>query len=97
MDVARQIVPPDLSALTQRYAEITLPTLLLWGRGDRVVPLAVGERLAREMPEARLHVLEACGHLPAEECPDESFSVLTQFLADTSSDRPGRLGQRIST
>jgi pimeloyl-ACP methyl ester carboxylesterase len=49
------------------------------------------------MPEARLHVLEACGHLPAEECPDESFSVLTQFLADTSSDRPGRLGQRIST
>lgn len=97
MDVARQIVPPDLPALTRRYAEITLPTLLLWGRGDRVVPLGVGERLAREMPEARLHVLEACGHLPAEECPDESFSVLAQFLADTSIDPPRRLGQRIST
>lgn len=82
-DTARQIVPDDLHVTTRRYKEIAVPTLLLWGRGDRVVPLAVGERLAHDMPDARLHVLESCGHLPAEELPDESYAVLARFLDDT--------------
>jgi pimeloyl-ACP methyl ester carboxylesterase len=86
MEVARQIVPPDLPALTRRYKEIPVPTLLLWGRGDRVVPLQVGQRLADALPDARLHVLDACGHLPAEEWPEESFGVLSSFLADTALD-----------
>ena len=80
LETARQIQPPDLDAITARYRELAVPALLIWGRGDRVVPLAVGERLARELPNARLHVLERCGHLPAEELPDESFAVLERFL-----------------
>lgn len=83
MDVARQIVPPDLPAITRRYGEIAVPALLLWGRQDPVVPLAVGHRLAEAMPNARLHVLDDCGHLPAEEWPDESFALLAGFLGDT--------------
>ena len=83
IDTARQIVPADLHMTTGRYKEIDVPTLLLWGRGDRVVPLAVGERLARAMPNARLHVMESCGHLPAEERPDESFAVVARFLDET--------------
>ena len=84
IDAARQIVPHDLDRVTPRYREITLPSLLVWGRGDRVVPLAVGQRLAAELPDARLHVLERCGHLPAEERPDESFAVLADFLTSTA-------------
>jgi pimeloyl-ACP methyl ester carboxylesterase len=89
IDVARQIVPADLSEITRRYEEIRTPTLLLWGLGDRVVPLEVGRRLEEALPNARLHVLDACGHLPAEEWPDESFAVLASFLADTAGDPPG--------
>ena len=89
MDVARQIVPPDLETLTRRYGEIGVPTLLIWGRGDRVVPLDVGQRLAVAMPDVRLHVLDACGHLPPEERPHESFDVLASFLSDTAGDPPG--------
>jgi len=88
IDAARQIVPPDLDRLTRRYPEIDVPSLLLWGRGDRVVPLAVGERLASELPRARLHVLDRCGHLPAEERPDETFAVLADFLASTACSTP---------
>jgi pimeloyl-ACP methyl ester carboxylesterase len=84
LSTARQIVPPDLSALTARYPEIGAPTLLIWGRRDRVVPLAVGQRLAQAIPDARLHVLEACGHLPAEEKPQESLAVVEAFLEETS-------------
>jgi len=62
------------------------PDLLMWGRHDRVVPLAVGRRLAEAMPGARLHVLDACGHLPLEELPDESFAVLQRFLENAAHD-----------
>jgi pimeloyl-ACP methyl ester carboxylesterase len=77
---ARQILPPDLDRITLRYPEIHVPALLIWGRQDRVVPLTVGERLARALPDARLHVLDRCGHLPAEELPEESWKVLEGFL-----------------
>jgi pimeloyl-ACP methyl ester carboxylesterase len=80
IETASVIRPADLDRIVLRYRELSVPALLIWGRGDRVVPLAVGERLAREMPNARLHVLERCGHLPAEEVADESYAILERFL-----------------
>lgn len=80
LDSARQIRPERLEQLTASYARLEVPTLLLWGRHDRVVPLWVGQRLERELVNARLHVLEACGHLPAEELPEASWEVLEAFL-----------------
>jgi len=80
IESARQIRPPNLDELASRYAELEVPTLLMWGRHDRVVPLSVGERLAVALPNARLQVLEACGHLPAEELPTQSLTILESFL-----------------
>lgn len=80
---ALQIVPADLECMVDRYRTLGVPTLLLWGRADRVVPLAVGERLARDLPHATLVVLEACGHLPAEELPGDSWAALEEFLDRT--------------
>jgi pimeloyl-ACP methyl ester carboxylesterase len=85
---ARQIRPRGLAELSRRYCEIRVPTLLLWGRHDRVVPLWVAERLAKELPSASLHVLEACGHLPAEERPGESYSILEAFLDGRPGPKP---------
>lgn len=82
---ARQIRPAALDTITARYPELNIPTLLLWGRRDRVVPLSIGERLARELPDARLHVLERCGHIPPEEVPDESYALLERFLGERLS------------
>ena len=80
METARQIGPPNLEQLVLRYPELTVPALLLWGKGDSVVPLAVGQQLVQALPDAHLHVLNACGHMPAEELPEESFAVLSSFL-----------------
>lgn len=77
---ARQIVPPDLERTVRRYPEIGVPALLLYGREDPVVPLEVGERLADALPRARLHVLDACGHDPPEELPEESLAAVRAFL-----------------
>jgi pimeloyl-ACP methyl ester carboxylesterase len=79
-DSARQILPPDLERITPRYADIDVPTLLLWGRQDRVVPLWVGRRLAGVLPRSTLHVLERCGHMPAEERTVQSLAALQAFL-----------------
>jgi pimeloyl-ACP methyl ester carboxylesterase len=82
IQTARQIRPASLDAIVARYPTLDVPTLLLWGRGDAVVPLSVGERLAEDLPRARLVVLERCGHLPAEELPEESWTALERFLDD---------------
>ncbi len=75
-----QIVPDDLEALAARYAEIDVPTLLLWGREDRVTPLWVAERLAEELPRAELELLDECGHAAPEEMPAEALARVTAFL-----------------
>jgi pimeloyl-ACP methyl ester carboxylesterase len=62
------------------YRRISAPTLILWGREDRVARLPFGERLARELPRAELVVLGRCGHIPMWECTGETAGALRQFL-----------------
>jgi len=62
------------------YRTIKNQTLLVWGRDDRVARLAFGERLARELPHARLVVIPRCGHIPMWECTGETAAALTEFL-----------------
>jgi pimeloyl-ACP methyl ester carboxylesterase len=64
------------------YAHVDAETLVLWGRQDRVARLAFGERLARELPRARLVVLEQCGHIPMWECAGQSALALRSFLEE---------------
>ena len=63
-----------------KYKTITAPTLLLWGREDLVTPVAIGERLVRQLPNARLNVYSRCGHFPMLEAISESTRDLGAFL-----------------
>ncbi len=85
IDTALQLLPHDLDAITARYRDIDVPTLLLWGSHDRVVPLAVARRLAREIPRARVKIVRRCGHLPAEEWPDATAAELLAFVDRSAS------------
>jgi len=78
--VAAQIVPDDLEQVMGRYPSIDVPTLLLWGDQDRVVPPWVGERLHGELPESELAVVPNCGHVVPEEAPTASLRLLNRFL-----------------
>ncbi len=77
---ALQIMPEGWAEYAAGYREIDVPTLLLWGRHDRVVPLSVGEKLLSVLPRARLEVLEECGHLVPEELPEDSLEIVLEFL-----------------
>ncbi len=56
------------------------PTLIVWGREDRIVPVVCGEQYRRLLPHATLTVLEGCGHLPPIEQPDAYARLVSDFL-----------------
>ncbi|MDQ6718564.1 MAG: alpha/beta hydrolase [Gemmatimonadota bacterium] len=66
--------------LDGRLGGISAPTLVIWGRGDRLVTRPVAERLTREIRNSRLQVIEKCGHIPQVECPADLNAALLQFL-----------------
>ena len=59
---------------------VTNPTLLLWGREDRIVPVVCGEQYRRLLPNATLTVLDHCGHMPQLEHPDAFARLVLDFL-----------------
>jgi pimeloyl-ACP methyl ester carboxylesterase len=59
---------------------VSNPTLIVWGREDRIVPVVCGEQYRRLLPDARLHVLERCGHVPPVEQPDTFARLVLEFL-----------------
>lgn len=66
--------------LRRRLYRITMPTLLVWGRHDRVLPLETAELWTTGIPQARLAVVEECGHAPQREQPQELVRLVTEFL-----------------
>jgi pimeloyl-ACP methyl ester carboxylesterase len=80
---ARQIEPEGLEELSRRYNEIELPTLILWCDHDRIVPLDIGLKLRRSMPNSTLRIVRACGHMPQEEQPTHTLSLIRDFLSRT--------------
>lgn len=62
-----------------------LPTLVLWGAEDRIAPAEQAADIHRLIPDARIHMVPDCGHLPQEECPEETASLIRAFLAETDT------------
>jgi pimeloyl-ACP methyl ester carboxylesterase len=59
---------------------ITAPTLILWGGKDRLLPVELGQRFARDIPGARLVVFDDLGHVPQEEDPVRTLAEVRRFL-----------------
>ncbi len=67
-------------SVRHRLGDLTMPTLLLWGRED---PRAKHDRAVEALsllPNARLETFERCGHLPFFEYPDRFNQVVAEFL-----------------
>ncbi|MCI0351693.1 MAG: alpha/beta hydrolase [Acidobacteriales bacterium] len=67
--------------LDGRLARLQIPTLIIWGRSDRLTPLQLGQRFQREIKSSKLEVIEQCGHMPQQECPAPFNTLLTRFIA----------------
>jgi len=82
---ARQILPADAAQISARYASISLPTLILWCDHDRIVPLGVGLKLKRAMPNATFRLIDECGHMPQEEQPEATLLQIREFLGKSAT------------
>ena len=70
---------PDVSPL---LGEVAHPTLVIWGRDDRFVPLDAGLRLIAGLPNAQLHVFGRCGHWAQWEHADRFNRMVIDFLCE---------------
>jgi pimeloyl-ACP methyl ester carboxylesterase len=55
---------------------IDVPVKIIWGRHDRILPVAIAAELKRLLPRAELHIVENAGHLPQAEKPDEFVELV---------------------
>jgi pimeloyl-ACP methyl ester carboxylesterase len=67
--------------LVKRLSELTVPTLIVWGTADWVIPVSHGRRAARRLARGRLVQLSRCGHAPQVECPQSFADALNRFLS----------------
>ncbi|MEO5732508.1 MAG: alpha/beta hydrolase [Rubrivivax sp.] len=67
-------------AEVDRIAALTLPTLILWGSRDRLVPPEVGEKFQQLIQGSQRVEFDGLGHLPQEENPGRSVEPVKAFL-----------------
>jgi pimeloyl-ACP methyl ester carboxylesterase len=89
--------PGSLSALEalgahevrDHLAEIDVPTLVLHGRNDMLIPAADGEELATLIADARIDIFDDTGHLPMVERPARFNDALLDFIGEPVPARSG--------
>jgi pimeloyl-ACP methyl ester carboxylesterase len=77
---ARQIIPANPTLFSSRTHEVAVPTLILWGANDTLIPKWQGERLHKEIRDSQFVVFAKCGHVPQEEQPEETAQKLIEFI-----------------
>jgi pimeloyl-ACP methyl ester carboxylesterase len=71
----------DSEGLIGKLSRITLPTLLIWGENDRMIPLSYSKEYT-EIPNNHLTVIDNCGHTPFVEKPAEFNDIVLKFLKE---------------
>ena len=72
-----RLIDPHLGKWLHR---VRVPTHLVWGDEDRVLPIEFAHALANKIQGATLTVLPRCGHLPYIECPDAFAAAVAGFI-----------------
>ena len=74
--------PEVYNAIVDRLATITAPTLVFWGQQDPILPVAHAAVATKELPSARLHIFDPCGHWSQVEHSEEFNTFVLEFLAN---------------
>ena len=77
----------SVSALNKLHLTAGLPTVLIWGDHDRIIPVAHAYAAHDALEGSRLEVLEGIGHFPHVEAPAAVADILENFIATTAAPR----------
>ena len=64
---------------------ISAATLILWGGRDRLIPPALAQRFAADIPGSRVQIFDALGHVPQEEDAAATVAAVQAFLAEVAA------------
>jgi hypothetical protein len=59
---------------------LKIPTLIIWGREDKIMPIEFAYEFKEHIEGAKLAVLPECGHCPQEEKPEDTGALIGEFL-----------------
>lgn len=65
--------------LQDRLKEISIPTLVIWGRNDTTIPVENIDSF-KQMTLVKTHIMEGCGHTPYVEKPVEFYKIIERFI-----------------
>ncbi|MGB7410000.1 MAG: alpha/beta fold hydrolase [Sphingopyxis granuli] len=83
LDAAFWVIATEMRdhPLNDRLGEVKVPTLIIWGRHDRLIDVSCVAELERGIAGSRSHVFEHVGHVPMVEDPKATAAVMREFLA----------------
>jgi pimeloyl-ACP methyl ester carboxylesterase len=90
LHTVRAVIEPGgqrVSARDRLALAALLPSLIVWGERDSIIPLAHGEAAHAAMPGSRLEVFPGAGHMPHDADPERFARVLTEFCDSTDAAR----------
>jgi pimeloyl-ACP methyl ester carboxylesterase len=61
--------------------KVHVPTLIVWGAQDQIIPVECGQLYQHAIPGATLRLIEQCGHWPQFERPQELARLVTEFTS----------------
>lgn len=86
----RAVIDPggqSVSAMDRLYLAANMPTLIIWGDKDKIIPLIHAYRAHEAIPNSRLEIMEGVGHYPHVEEPVRFVEILVDFLATSQPSR----------
>ena len=87
----RGLKQEHLARIEEALPSLTMPTLLIWGKQDNVVPAHHSSFALERMPNAHLELFDGCRHFPMLEHPDKFKQLVLDFLQTHSESASPKL------
>jgi pimeloyl-ACP methyl ester carboxylesterase len=81
IQTAKQIVPVNHEEIIKKIKLINVPTLIMWGRNDPIIPVENAFKFQADISGAKAKIIDNCGHIPQEEKPEEAIKAIAEFLS----------------
>jgi 4,5:9,10-diseco-3-hydroxy-5,9,17-trioxoandrosta-1(10),2-diene-4-oate hydrolase len=78
----RGLKPLVLREIRDAVHALRVPVLIIWGKQDRVIPVAHAQVAHREIAGSELHIMDPCGHAPMLERPEEFNALIGKFVGE---------------
>ncbi|MEC8419057.1 MAG: alpha/beta hydrolase [Pseudomonadota bacterium] len=78
--IKERFVQTQPGELRKSLPKLTIPTLILWGAKDKLIPLKLGKRFEKDIPNSSLIIFDELGHVPHEEAPQITVSPVLDFI-----------------